>query len=186
MSEPTASLPKRFPDRHTVADVRAEAEPLDPAQEGEKTRRLAGRVLGRRGHGQARLPRPRRPLGADPAALLGRPRRAGRPRPRRHRRGRRQADEDASAASRRSRSTSSSSWRRRRPLPGHVPRARGRGDPLPQRYLDLLVNEETRRDFLLRSAIVARSAATWTTPGSSRSRRPSSSHATAAPSRSPS
>ena len=46
------ALPKRFPDRDEIAAVRAEAEALDPGVEGETTRRVAGRVLGRRGHGK--------------------------------------------------------------------------------------------------------------------------------------
>jgi lysyl-tRNA synthetase class II len=45
-------LPKRFPDRNTVADVRAECEGLDAGTEAPERRRLAGRVLGRRGHGK--------------------------------------------------------------------------------------------------------------------------------------
>jgi lysyl-tRNA synthetase class 2 len=46
------SLPKRFPDRVDVASVRAEAEPLEAGQEGEHERRVAGRVMARRGHGK--------------------------------------------------------------------------------------------------------------------------------------
>src|SRR5437588_12329194 len=45
-------MPKRFPDRSFVADVRAEAERLEPGQEAGETRRLAGRVMARRGHGK--------------------------------------------------------------------------------------------------------------------------------------
>jgi lysyl-tRNA synthetase, class II len=45
------ALPKRFPDRVDVASVRAEAERLEPGEEGEE-RRVAGRVLARRGHGK--------------------------------------------------------------------------------------------------------------------------------------
>jgi len=45
-------LPKRFPDRVEIAAVRAEAEGLGVGEEGEGTRRLAGRVMGRRGHGK--------------------------------------------------------------------------------------------------------------------------------------
>jgi lysyl-tRNA synthetase, class II len=45
-------LPKRFPDRDQVAGVRAEAEQLEPGQEGEEARRLAGRVMARREHGK--------------------------------------------------------------------------------------------------------------------------------------
>jgi lysyl-tRNA synthetase, class II len=44
--------PTRFPDREPIASVRAEAENLEPGAEAEETHRLAGRVLGRRGHGK--------------------------------------------------------------------------------------------------------------------------------------
>jgi lysyl-tRNA synthetase class 2 len=43
--------PKRFPDRDTVAAVRAEADALEPDQAAAGTRRLAGRIMARRGHG---------------------------------------------------------------------------------------------------------------------------------------
>ncbi len=46
------NLPKRYPDRDAIADVRVEAEALEPGEEGSERRRLAGRVLGRRGHGK--------------------------------------------------------------------------------------------------------------------------------------
>src|SRR5688572_27444591 len=46
------SLPTRFPDRDEIAAVRAEAEKLEPGAEGGDRLRLAGRVLGRRGHGK--------------------------------------------------------------------------------------------------------------------------------------
>jgi lysyl-tRNA synthetase class 2 len=46
------TLAKRFPDRDDVASVRAEAEMLEAGAEGPETRRLAGRILGRRGHGK--------------------------------------------------------------------------------------------------------------------------------------
>ena len=49
-------LPKRFPDRDEVADVRADAEPLEPGGEAEIERRLAGRVLARRDMGKHRAP----------------------------------------------------------------------------------------------------------------------------------
>jgi lysyl-tRNA synthetase, class II len=45
-------LPKRFPDRDVIAAVRAEAEALEPGQEAEEKRRLAGRVMARREHGK--------------------------------------------------------------------------------------------------------------------------------------
>jgi lysyl-tRNA synthetase, class II len=44
--------PKRFPDRDEVAAVRAEAEALESGVEGPAARRLAGRVLARRGMGK--------------------------------------------------------------------------------------------------------------------------------------
>jgi lysyl-tRNA synthetase class 2 len=47
-----SGLPKRFPDRVDVASVRAEAERLEPGEEGGDERRVAGRVLARRGHGK--------------------------------------------------------------------------------------------------------------------------------------
>ena len=44
--------PKRFPDRDEIAAVRAEAEPLDNGAQAEATRRLAGRVMARRDMGK--------------------------------------------------------------------------------------------------------------------------------------
>jgi lysyl-tRNA synthetase class 2 len=46
------AAPKRFPDRDDVATVRAEAEPLENGATGEATRRLAGRVMARRDMGK--------------------------------------------------------------------------------------------------------------------------------------
>ncbi len=43
---------KRFPDRDEIAAVRAEAEQLDAGQDSGERRRLAGRVLARRGMGK--------------------------------------------------------------------------------------------------------------------------------------
>src|SRR5712691_6384125 len=45
-------LPKRFPDREEVSAVRVEAERLDPDSEGGTTHRIAGRVLARRDLGK--------------------------------------------------------------------------------------------------------------------------------------
>src|SRR5438094_7584785 len=45
-------LPKRFPNRDDIAAVRAEAERLEPGGEADDERRLAGRVLGRREMGK--------------------------------------------------------------------------------------------------------------------------------------
>jgi lysyl-tRNA synthetase, class II len=44
--------PKRFPNRDEVAAVRAEADQLEPDAEGDSTRRLAGRVMARRDMGK--------------------------------------------------------------------------------------------------------------------------------------
>ena len=45
-------LPKRFPDRDEIAAVRAEAERLEPGQEAASKHRIAGRVLARREMGK--------------------------------------------------------------------------------------------------------------------------------------
>jgi lysyl-tRNA synthetase, class II len=47
-----AALPKRFPGRVDVASVRAEADLLEPGEEAADERRIAGRVMARRGHGK--------------------------------------------------------------------------------------------------------------------------------------
>src|SRR3990172_12952439 len=46
------SVPKRFPDRDGIAAVRAQATALEPGTESPDKRRLAGRVMARRGHGK--------------------------------------------------------------------------------------------------------------------------------------
>jgi lysyl-tRNA synthetase class 2 len=46
------AAPKRFPDRDDIAAVRAEAEPLDAGGEAGTTRRIAGRAMARRGMGK--------------------------------------------------------------------------------------------------------------------------------------
>src|SRR6266536_429968 len=46
------SRPKRFPDREAIAAVRDEAEQLEPGAEGEVEHRLAGRVMARRDLGK--------------------------------------------------------------------------------------------------------------------------------------
>jgi lysyl-tRNA synthetase, class II len=44
--------PKRFPDRAEITQVRAETEQLDPGGQVDETRRVAGRVMGRREMGK--------------------------------------------------------------------------------------------------------------------------------------
>ncbi|MES1248556.1 MAG: hypothetical protein ABUS54_12880, partial [Actinomycetota bacterium] len=46
------SAPKRFESRDEIAQVRAEAEPLENGGQAESTRRLAGRVMARRDMGK--------------------------------------------------------------------------------------------------------------------------------------
>ena len=46
------TAPKRFPDRDLIADVRAEAEPLEDGADAGTTRRVAGRAMARRGMGK--------------------------------------------------------------------------------------------------------------------------------------
>jgi lysyl-tRNA synthetase, class II len=46
------SLPKRFPDRDEIAAVREEADRLEPGEEAADERRLAGRVMARRDMGK--------------------------------------------------------------------------------------------------------------------------------------
>src|SRR5437660_9885009 len=46
------ALPKRFPDRVEIATVRADAERLEPGEEAKESRRVAGRIMARRGHGK--------------------------------------------------------------------------------------------------------------------------------------
>jgi lysyl-tRNA synthetase class 2 len=49
---PEQIAPKRFPDRDEIAVVRAEAEPLEAGGEAAATRRIAGRAMARRGMGK--------------------------------------------------------------------------------------------------------------------------------------
>ena len=46
------AAPKRFPDRDEIAAVRAEAEPLEDGGDAGTTRRIAGRAMARRGMGK--------------------------------------------------------------------------------------------------------------------------------------
>ena len=46
------TAPKRFPDREAIADVRAATEPIDAGGELDEVRRLAGRVMARREMGK--------------------------------------------------------------------------------------------------------------------------------------
>jgi lysyl-tRNA synthetase, class II len=150
-----SALPKRFPDRDEIATVRAEAEALDPEQESGEKRRLAGRVLGRREHGKLvfcdLVDRSGRiqllchsertgPVDLDLGDLVGA---VGSPTKTRRGEPSLAVDELQLLA------------KIARPLPDTF---HGLKDPelrYRQRYLDLLVNEETRRDFEIRTRLVA-------------------------------
>ncbi len=148
-------LPKRFPDRVEIAAVRAEAEALGVGEEGEATRRLAGRVMGRRGHGklvfldlvdrsgrlqllvdESRAGSVDLDLG-DIVGATGSPARTRRGEPSLA------VDELTLLA------------KTRRPLPDTYHGLTDSEARYRRRYLDLLVNEEARADALLRSRTVS-------------------------------
>ena len=149
------SLPKRFPDRDEVAAVRAEAERLEPGGEAADTRRLAGRVMGRREMGKLvfldLVDRSGRiqllcdtartgPVDVDLGnivGVIGSPARARRGEPSLA------VDELELLA------------KIQRPLPDTFHGVTDVETRYRQRYLDLLVNEETRADFALRTRIVS-------------------------------
>jgi lysyl-tRNA synthetase class 2 len=148
------SLPKRFPDRVDIADVRAEAEALEPAGEAETTRRIAGRVMARRDMGKLvfvdlvdrsgkiqLLVEPARVDGfdvdlGDVVGVTGRPAKTKRGEP----------------------SLSVDEFQLlgkiKRPLPDTFHGVTDTETRYRQRYLDLLMNEETRADFLVRTRLV--------------------------------
>ena len=149
------TAPKRFPNRDEVAVVRAAAETLEPGEEAEEKNRVAGRVLGRRGHGKLtfldlvdrsgtlQLLCSEERVGAvdvdlgDFVGATGSPARTRRGEPSLA------VDELELLA------------KIKRPLPDMFHGLVDAETRYRKRYLDLLVNEETRRDFLLRSRIVA-------------------------------
>jgi lysyl-tRNA synthetase, class II len=148
-------LPKRFPDRDEIAAVRVEAEKLEPGSEGGDRRRLAGRVMGRRDMGKLvfldLVDRSGRiqllweeeragPVDLDLGDLVGV---AGIPA--RTRRG------EASLAVEESQLLA----KIKRPLPDTFHGVTDTETRYRQRYLDLLMNEETRAHFELRSRMVA-------------------------------
>jgi lysyl-tRNA synthetase class 2 len=148
------SLPKRFPDRDEVAAVRAEAERLEPGDEASEKRRLAGRVMARREMGKlifldlvdrsgriqllcdtSRTGEIDVDLG-DIVGVTGAPARARRGEPSLA------VDELEVLA------------KIGRPLPDTFHGVTDVETRYRQRYLDLLVNEETRAAFELRTRIV--------------------------------
>ena len=148
-------LPKRFPDRDEIAAVRGEAEQLDPGEESPEKRRLAGRVLARRGHGKLvfldLVDRSGRlqllcdesrtgPVDLDLGDIVGV---SGSPA--RTRRG-----EPSLAVDELERLA-----KIRRPLPDTFHGLTDTEVRYRRRYLDLLMNEQTRADFTVRTRIVS-------------------------------
>jgi lysyl-tRNA synthetase class 2 len=146
---------RRFPDRDEVAAVRAEAELLEQGEESGERRRLAGRILGRRGHGRLvfldlvdssgriQLLCSGDCVGAidvdlgDIVGVSGVPARTKRGEPSLA------VDELEVLA------------KIKRPLPDTFHGLVEAETRYRKRYLDLLVNEETRRDFLVRTRLVS-------------------------------
>jgi lysyl-tRNA synthetase class 2 len=152
---PRSDLPKRFPDRDEIARVRDEADALAPGDEGKEPRRLAGRVMGRRGHGKLvfldlvdrsgriqllvaedRAGRMDVDLG-DVVGVVGMPTKTRRGEPS-------LAVEELELLAKIS-----------SPLPDTYHGLVDTETRYRKRYLDLLVNEETREGFLRRSRLIA-------------------------------
>jgi lysyl-tRNA synthetase, class II len=144
-------LPKRFPDREEIVAVRAEAEKAEPGQTLEQAHRVAGRVMARREMGKLTfldlVDRSGRiqlivdqkvdlDLG-DVVGVTGRPGRSKRGEPS-------IVTNDIQLLA-----------KIRRPLPDTFHGITDVETRYRQRYLDLLVNEETRADFELRARMVA-------------------------------
>jgi len=146
--------PKRFPDRDAIAAVREECEPLENGASAEVTRRIAGRAMARRDMGKLVfldvVDRSGRiqvicdsavtgeidVLLGDVVGVTGHPGRA--------RRG-----EPSVLAE-----TVEVLARNTQPLPDTFHGVTDVELRYRKRYLDLLVNEETRSDFILRARIV--------------------------------
>ena len=173
------ALPKRFPDRDEVAAVREEADALEAGAESGERRRLAGRIMARRDLGKlmfcdlvdrsGRIQLMLEPADLDLGDIVG-----VEGVPAKTRRGEPSLKVDSLELL----------AKIRRPLPDvyhglQDVETRYRGG-----YLDLLVNEDARRVALTRSRIVAEIRRYLTPRASSRSRRRSSSRATAAASQS--
>src|SRR4051794_36824442 len=149
------AAPKRFPDRDEVAAVRAEAEQLEPGATGGATkRRVAGRVMARRDmgklvfldlvdrSGRMQLLVEKDTLGEldlDLGDLVGA---TGSP-------GRSRRGEPSLTVSQLELLA-----KIKRPLPDTFHGVTDVETRYRQRYLDLLMNEDTRADFVLRTRMV--------------------------------
>jgi lysyl-tRNA synthetase class 2 len=147
--------PKRFPDRDAIAGVREEAAALEPGAEGAEARRLAGRVMARRDmgklvfldlvdlSGRIQLLCPEARTGevdvhlGDVVGAIGKPTKS--------RRGEPSLIVDELVLLSRIRS----------PLPDTFHGLTDVEQRYRRRYLDLLMNEDTRADFVLRARIVS-------------------------------
>jgi lysyl-tRNA synthetase, class II len=150
-----SDTPKRFPNRDEIARVHEEAEALEANEEGAETRRLAGRVMARRDmgklvfldlvdrSGRIQLLAPEARTGeidvhlGDVVGAIGKPTKS--------RRGEPSLILDELVLLSRNRS----------PLPDTHHGLTDIEQRYRKRYLDLLMNEQTRADFLLRSRMVA-------------------------------
>ena len=147
--------PKRFGDRDEIASVRSEAEGLEPGAEATERRRVAGRVLGRRGHGKLTFldlvdrsgklqllcdENRSGPIDLSLGDIVG-----ASGFPARTRRGEPSlAVEELEVLARIA-----------KPLPDTFHGLVDTETRYRKRYLDLLVNEESRAEFILRSRIVS-------------------------------
>jgi lysyl-tRNA synthetase class 2 len=149
------AAPKRFPDRTEIAAVRAEAEPLENGASADATRRLAGRVMARRDlgklvfldlvdrSGRIQLLCPLERTGevdvhlGDVVGVTGSPAKS--------RRGEPSLMVDSLELLSRIRT----------PLPDTFHGLTDVEQRYRKRYLDLLMNEDSRRDALVRSRAVA-------------------------------
>jgi lysyl-tRNA synthetase, class II len=147
--------PKRFPNRDDVARVRTEADALEVSAEGAEERRLAGRVLARRDmgklvfldlvdrSGRIQLLCPAARTGevdvhlGDVVGAIGKPTKSRRGEPSLI------VDELVLLS------------RIRAPLPDTFHGLTDVEQRYRRRYLDLMMNEETRADFVLRTRIVS-------------------------------
>ena len=149
-----SGLPKRFPDRVEIASVRAEAEPLEAGEEAPATRKVAGRVMARRDMGKLvfldLVDRTGRiqllcahertgEIDVDLGDIVG-----AEGHPTKTRRGEPSlaVDELILLA------------KIKRPLPDTFHGVQDTETRYRQRYLDLLMNEESRRDTEIRSRMV--------------------------------
>ena len=150
-----SELPKRFPDREEIAVVRTEAESLEVGARADEVRRLAGRVLGRREFGkltfldlvdrsgELQLFCEQKAVGeldidlGDIVGVSGRPMKTKRGEPSLY------VEKIEPLA------------KIRLPLPDVYHGLTDVETRFRKRYLDLLVNEESRRDAITRSRMVA-------------------------------